>query len=154
MRPSLRATASAALLVVFLADCGSESNQDASSPSNQANARDPVTCTEIGCSNGIAIDATRLPKDVAEFELCTGSRCIESGGRIGPSAHLEIQCRKRPRTFRVSITAFSSEGEVVASGSRRVRLTPSRPNGPDCPPVCWSAGLRFSADTGALIPQT
>lgn len=43
-------------------------------------------------------------------------------------------------------------GERIAGARRSVTLRRTQPNGPHCPPVCFSNRLRFRADTGSLEP--
>ena len=55
-----------------------------------------------------------------------------------------------PKRERRVTMIVRKDGRVVARATERFTVKVSRPNGPDCPPVCRQVIARFDAATGSL----
>jgi hypothetical protein len=115
-----------------------------------------IICTLVGCESGVLVRLTRLPAAARTARVCARGRCTTLHVRTRrPSdnwAFAIVRC-KSPRNKRVEVTVelFGVTGTRLRFSSALVRLTArNQPNGPECGPTCWNAGLRYRGDTGAL----
>lgn len=156
------------LLLVSASACGPGKSPEGARnapPSSPAPVRG---CTEIGCVDGLRVTlepSARWPAGSYRFDLvidgtatsCTGSlplpscdtpglSCSGAGVQIGESGcalppaehgYSELMFASAPREVRVTI---SRDGQVVGERELEPVYQTSRPNGPECPPVCNSAG--------------
>ena len=122
-------------------------------------------CTLIGCANGFEIHLTRsapLAAGSYGFQFVIDGRavscsltlpttsqvqaCAEGSGvtvAAGPGAALgDVHIDGTPESVLATVTHGA---ETIASGSFKPLYRESRPNGPECPPVCKNAeaSLRF-----------
>ena len=116
-----------------------------------------IVCTLIGCDSGVMVKLTRLPGTARTARVCARGRCTtQRVSRRHPEdnwAFVTVRCRS-PRNQRVEVTVelFNASGVRLRFSSAVVRLDERhQPNGPDCGPTCWNAGLRYRGDTGALV---
>lgn len=97
----------------------------------------PVMCTQIGCSDGLNVELDGFSEEV-ELELAAGGEtrrvtCLPPG----PCIH-----------FVPDFTPEEVTATALLPGREEERtFTPEyrdeRPNGPDCPPVCRQARIRW-----------
>jgi hypothetical protein len=108
-------------------------------------------CTEIGCLPASAqIQLSSLPSTPAVVELCADDECRTVRGtrsRLGrvtvalpESAGEQVRIRVRVR----------SRGRVLAEDDALIPVESTRPNGPDCPPVCRYARSRMDLEMKTL----
>lgn len=98
----------------------------------------PTACTQIGCADGLNVELDGFDEEV-ELELTAGEEtrtvtCLPPG----PCHHFIPDFTPAE----VTATAF------LADGTEEERpFTPEyreeRPNGPDCPPICRQAAIRW-----------
>lgn len=102
-----------------------------------ATGAEPTMCTQIGCSDGLNVELDGFTEDL-EVELTAGGEtrtvtCLPPG-----------PCRHFIPDFtpaEVTATAFFPDREEERSFEPEYRE--ERPNGPDCPPVCRQASIRW-----------
>ena len=99
-----------------------------------------IACTEIGCSDGLAVELERVGAATIElvedgvtrhsFECSAGAACRTFVPGYTP-ARVEIVMRQ----------GDTSRRHTVQPG-----YTINRPNGPDCPPVCRQATVTVDVE--------
>ena len=115
---------------------------DAEVPAGAAEpAPDPgpvvTACTQIGCSDGLGVEIDGFTEEV-EIELAAGGEtrtltCVPPG----PCSHFIPDFMPEE----VTMTAFLADREEERTFTPEYRDV--RPNGPDCPPVCRQANVRW-----------
>lgn len=98
----------------------------------------PTMCTQIGCSDGLNVELDGFDEEV-ELELTAGEEtrtvtCLPPG-----------PCRHFIPDFtpaEVTATALLDDG-TEEERSFEPEYRDERPNGPDCPPVCRQASIRW-----------
>jgi hypothetical protein len=105
---------------------------DASPP-----AGGPTMCTQIGCSDGIRVELDGFSEEV-ELELAAdGATRTVTCVPPGPCQHFVPDFTPDE----VTATAFFPDREEERTFTPEYR--DERPNGPDCPPVCRQATIRW-----------
>ena len=116
-----------------------------------------IVCTLVGCGSGVVVTLTRLPQEAHTAQVCALGRCsslrISQRHRGQNVLFAEVRCRRpRHKLLHLTVTVFARSGARLRFSSARVRLTNKhQPNGPDCGPTCWNAGLRYRGDTGTFV---
>ncbi len=112
-----------------------------------------INCTLIGCSGGLTIEITGVSLAVGYEVTLT----LPSGEKItqvcdeSPRNDFEKSCTDAGVFFALPVDIDPPETvevEVVVNGeSHTQEFSPTyekfQPNGEDCPPVCYNAGLDF-----------
>jgi len=133
-----------ALALLALGGCGDEE------PEATPTVEPPVrACTEIGCSDGVYVQLSDVPRD-AEVTLCVDGRCRPA--RAGAPGLGQVDAplgRAAGETVRVAITVRRG-GRTIARASERLEVRTERPNGPGCPPMCRMATARFDMAAESL----
>lgn len=96
-----------------------------------------TACTQIGCDDGLGVELDGFQEEV-EIELTAGDEtrtltCLPPG----PCHHFVPEFLPEE----VTVTVFLPEGEERRTFTPEYR--DERPNGPDCPPVCRQARIRW-----------
>ena len=136
-------------LAALLAGCGGSSDGDDDAP--QAPPPQQQVCTEIGCADGVTIRIRGTPPEAETARACVQGRCQR--WRLRERGVWQVpMSRRAARTgsVTVAVSVHDASGTRLRSDRIRARVTSSRPNGPDCPPVCFSAGVAFDAERGRL----
>jgi hypothetical protein len=137
--PGLLAVAAASLLI----GCGSE-DSDALVQG----------CTLSSCTSHVAVRADGLPQQARSVTFCKDSLCVtEQIPRSKTAETVSFRCSPQPATIRASVIVSGSGGRVVGRASRVVSVERNQPNGPDCPPTCWSRDLHYSGVRNDLRPH-
>ena len=141
------------LALFALAGCGDDGGGDA--PRATATATPPaggLACTEIGCSNVAQVEFEGAPRGRVEVRMCVEDRCQTSVSRGQPPVALGIPLPESVGdSVRVTVT-MRRNGRTVARVDEQIPVRTTRPNGPDCPPVCRQASARFDVGTETLVP--
>lgn len=103
-------------------------------------------CTYASCESGVDVGLSRAPAKAAQVRFCVNGRCRRTEPTQGSS--LRFPCEAAPIRVRVSATLFDAHGNRLIRGRRHARLRKLQPNGPDCPPTCYVAWLRFNGHSG------
>lgn len=119
-------------------------------------ADEPPTrfCTAMGCTSGVAVRMQELSSihGASNVRVCVNSTCrttTPNRQRIRVDAPgLSGEARASVR-----VTVRDRDGRTVLRLSRRVALRKWTPNGPDCPPTCWSRTLRIDLQKHALTAE-
>lgn len=107
-------------------------------PAEPTTGAAPIMCTQIGCNDGLSVELDGFDEEV-ELELTAGEEtrtvtCLPPG----PCHHF-IPEFTPPE---VTATAFLADG-TEEERSFTPEYRDERPNGPDCPPVCRQAAIRW-----------
>ena len=101
------------------------------------------SCALVGCTSQLTV---RLPSGVTAGEACVGDVCtsrVVDGALLVPLGR-----RAEGDAVRVTVTLPGAprpyEGEVPVQRTR--------PNGPDCPPVCVNGEAEVDAASGRVLP--
>jgi hypothetical protein len=124
-----------------IADAGTNAPPAPASPAEPpAPATDaaPTMCTQIGCSDGLNVELDGFDEEV-ELELTAGEEtrrvtCLPPG-----------PCRHFIPDFtpaEVTVVALLEDG-TEEERSFTPEYRDEQPNGPDCPPVCRQASIRW-----------
>lgn len=136
--------AAAGLVAVgFAIDSGATRDSDA-----EVKPREPRACSEIGCDSGVFVTVTKIRHQLPNarrITLCAAGKCRSFGRRID-GASVRLPRVQRERRVRVKLVVRDGDGERLHRDRIRVRLRRFQPNGPGCPPVCYSCGLGLDAD--------
>jgi hypothetical protein len=108
-------------------------------------------CTLIGCSSGIGVALPgpgELPRRAVRVTVCMNDRCTSTRltRTSGQLVRVEDPRLAGPGPVRVRVVLRDGRGRRVSRAERDVTLLRAAPNGPDCPPACWSAALEFGAN--------
>lgn len=110
-------------------------------------------CTLIGCTPGVRALLKQLPSDARTLQLCRDNKCVtEPVDRSRRYDILAVNGHDQPGSPMVSVRVRDEHGRLLAETEHRVALKRTQPNGPDCPPPCWVAWLRYDGVTNTLIP--
>jgi hypothetical protein len=139
------------LALLALAGCGGDDGGDAP----RATATPPgdgLACTEIGCNDIAQVEFAEAPSGRVVVRMCVEDRCQRSVSRGQPPVALGIPLpQSTGESVRVSVTVRRN-GRTVARAAEQIPMTTTRPNGPDCPPVCRVANARLDVALGTLVP--
>lgn len=105
-------------------------------------------CTLVGCESGVFARVGRIRRQLPKarsIELCSLGKCRSFRVRTD-LASLRLRDVRGKRRVRVKLVVRNRSGKRIHSDRIRVRLRRVRPNGPDCPPVCFSCMLALDAD--------
>jgi hypothetical protein len=120
-----------------------------------AQPRQEQICTEIGCNNDLSIkvvDAQGAQVSGVHGTITAGDTTYAVDCAAPEDLARQVQCSADtitiggPNDLPSSITVALSAGELHYSGAVTLDVIESRPNGPECDPVC-----RLSAATVTLI---
>ena len=126
---------------------------------------DPIpgpVCTEIGCESLLVVDLVDtdiLPEETYQIEVCVDGTCVDESvtvdipgetgvGRLSLQADDDLIEFTLPpgdydTTAVVSVMVADAAGSVIVEGeSDAVPLERAQPNGPDCPPVCFTGRMQ------------
>ena len=147
---ALRGIGFALAAAAFAAGCGGGDSATDEAPRRQPPPQQQV-CTEIGCADGVTVRIRGTGPEAKTARVCVEGSCMrwrlrERGLWQVPMA----RAAARSGAVRVSVSVHDASGARLASGRIRARVSSSRPNGPDCPPVRYSAGVAFDAERGRL----
>jgi hypothetical protein len=108
-------------------------------------------CTEIGCSpDSVQVEVQGVPNGNFEVALCVENRkCVRQRRSGEPLQLLGGSIPKGRNDVRVTMVVRKN-GRVIARATRRFPVRVSRPNGPDCPPVCRQVNVRFDVPSNTL----
>ena len=108
-------------------------------------------CTEIGCLPASAqLQLSGLPSGPAVVELCADEECRTVRGTRGRLGRVSVAL-PRSAGDRVRIrVSVRSRGKAIAEDAALIPVESTRPNGPDCPPVCRYARSRMDLATHRL----
>lgn len=111
-------------------------------------------CTEIGCQSGLFLKlgpAKRAFPKTKKMRLCVDARC-RTFKRLGDPEWIGVVATGRlGSTARVSMTLFGKRGKVLRKQTIEAPVTTERPNGEDCPPVCYYVQAELNGK-GRLVP--
>ena len=108
--------------------------------------------TLIGCESGVLVKLERLPTRAASVEVCAGGRCRRADVPLMAIAFVPVaNAKARAGKLRVRVRVFAEGGQALFTRRRTVLLRAFRPNGGDCPPVCYQRTLRLVGDR-LLVP--
>jgi hypothetical protein len=128
-----------ALVAVAVAGCG------------DGGAGEGADCTQIGCLPASAqVQLSGLPSKSSVVELCAGDECRTVRGTRSRLGRVSVAL---PRSVgdRVEVRVLiRSRGRVLAEDTALIPVESTRPNGPDCPPVCRYARSRMDLETKRL----
>lgn len=122
-------------------------------------ARKELACTQIGCTSGIGVQFPGLRRAIPrawDVQVCAGADCVRWKAMHSDLTWVSTAWRgvpKRPEaTYTADVQVLDRRGRVLLHLRRAVRLRKWTPNGPDCPPTCYSATLALDAAHGRLEP--
>jgi hypothetical protein len=131
----------------------------------------PRACTEIGCESTLTFESDELAAHLAGARPLTVTACLDgdcsthrvAAGRCAGTGRLldaGLECNQGKLIVHLGGTAggkplgtgtHGARLELAAGGdvllderAEAIRFTRNQPNGPDCPPVCWTAVVRLS----------
>ena len=141
------------LALLALAGCGDDEGGDAPrATTTPTPPGDGLACTEIGCNDIAQVEFAEAPSGRVEVRMCVEDRCQTSVSRGQPPVALGIPLpASEDDSVRVSVTVRRN-GRTLARAAERIPVTTTRPNGPDCPPVCRIANARLDVASGTLAP--
>lgn len=116
-------------------------------------AEEPVPCTLIGCTSGIAIEVTKTKDEVDRITLCVQDRCRavpHKRGRVSTS-RIKVDCTEEITVLGV-LTARDSEGRKLGRYKAQIPMKASFPNGEGCPPACFNRSVRFNGSRLVVLP--
>ncbi len=139
----LRARLGTALLLAAVAGCGDDDGAGSAVPDHP--------CTEIGCGPPSAIvELSGMRAEPVAVTICAGQRCATVRSRGDQLTEATVGLPENAGdNVRVRVTVRSGR-RVLTKQAAVVPVKFSRPNGPDCPPVCKFARARLDVATGAL----
>lgn len=124
-------------------------------------SRSPAACTLVGCVSGLSFRSPRLSDlmasaDGATVRVCLDGACRQTTVARGTCAG-ELLCGPAGVTMfepgtgdliaaphTASITVTGPDGATLLDERRSgIRFGQVRPNGPDCPPVCYAASIQL-----------
>jgi hypothetical protein len=134
------------VVLAALAGCGEDSAGGGSGVPDRP-------CTEIGCMPAsVEVALSGLPDEPVAVTVCSDDRCSTIRGRgdqlTGVSTGMSEGVGD---SVRVKVTVRSGR-RVLTRQTGQIPVTTSRPNGPDCPPVCKIAQARLDVAGGRLEP--
>jgi len=103
-------------------------------------------CTEIGCTSGISAQVSDVHGDrrAAYVTLCMNSDCHRLTTKTDVVTVLEPSV-STPERVRVRLRVLDKHHHLLKQATRLATLTRTQPNGPCCPPTCFSAAFRYDA---------
>ena len=140
------------LALLALAGCGDDGDEPPRATATPTPPGDGLACTEIGCSNVAQVEFANAPSGRVVVRMCVEDRCQTSVSRGQPPVALGIPLPDSAGdSVRVTVT-MRRNGRTVARVDEQIPVETTRPNGPDCPPVCRQANARLDVATRTLIP--
>jgi hypothetical protein len=140
------------LALLAQAGCGGDGGGEPRATATAAPPADGLACTEIGCSNVAQVEFANAPRGRVVVRMCVEDRCQRSVSRGQPPVALGIPLPDAAGdSVRVTVT-MRRNGRTVARVAEQIPVETTRPNGPDCPPVCRIANARLDAALGTLVP--
>ena len=112
------------------------------------------SCNQAGCSSAVSFDADAgLFVEGSDYlvEVCVDGECTETQFSAYGAPPVTDDTLPRVRTYgamlpdgdyagadEVRLTITTTDGEPVAEALVPAEFERMRPNGPDCPPICWT----------------
>ena len=102
--------------------------------------RDPRVCTQIACRSGVTVlIPERLPESASRIRACVAERCRSaSTTSLGP-LFVPLPDARGSRKVTLRMKLLDAAGRPVGASIRKLQLERVQPNGPGCPPVCFTA---------------
>ena len=105
----------------------------------------PRACTEIGASNGVAVDVLDLVRsEQLDVEVCLEGQCVSAPLFVDgpPETFVELPAVDSVAELTYRVTVRTQAGAVVVP-TQEVIAAASRvqPNGEGCPPTAYQARL-------------
>jgi hypothetical protein len=120
-------------------------------------------CTEIGCTSAVVFNVSEdlVAGETYEVEACAADVCRSArlsvprgddvvsvtadGLELFPErdqVRLDLPNDDDGRTRTVMLTITDESGDRIVDATAEADFEQQRPNGPDCPPVCWVGQVR------------
>jgi hypothetical protein len=139
----LRARLGTALLLVALAGCGDDGGAGSTVPDHP--------CTEIGCGPPSAIvELSGMRAEPVAVTICAEQRCATVRSRGDQLTAVNVGLPEDAGESVRVVVEVRSGRRVLTKQAAVVPVKSSRPNGPDCPPVCKLARARLDVGAGVL----
>ena len=103
------------------------------------------TCADDGCVSALTL---RLPAGVTTAEACVQGVCAT---QVADGA-LQVPLARRAEGGTAAVTLTLGGNATVLAGE--IPLTRSRPNGPNCPPVCVTGEAEVDLDGSRVVPAS
>jgi len=156
--------------VAFLATAATAALVCAGGCSGSSDSRSPRACTEIGCSDGLAVEFSRPLREAGSYAVtldldgeriscqsalpfascsggspCSSTKVIleQSGCALPPNAHEIIGLRVTSVARTVSLR-IERDGSEIASQSFTPSYVRAAPNGEGCGPICEQASATLA----------
>ncbi len=140
----LRARLASVLLVAALAGCG-DGGADSAVPDHP--------CTEIGCGpSSASVELTGMRAVPVTVKICAEQRCATLGSRGDQLTEVNVGLPENVGDSVRVVVEVRSGRRVLTKQAAVIPVETSRPNGPDCPPVCKFARARLDVAGGVLEP--
>ena len=139
MLPARLATA---LVLVALAGCGDD---------GAGSAVPDHPCTEIGCGPPSAIvELSGMRAEPVAVTICAEQRCATLRSRGDQLTEVNVGLPDDAGDSVRVVVEVRSGRRVLTKQAAVIPVKSSRPNGPDCPPVCKLARARLDVGSGVL----
>jgi hypothetical protein len=114
-------------------------------PANTSAGEEYDFCTHAGCDSIVGVKLLEVPNRVASKRVCADEHCKRVRRR---ERTVRFPCADEPRRVRVKVALRAESGELLIRQHKEVGTRPVHPNGPECPPTCYSVVLDFNARSG------
>ncbi len=134
---------------------------------------EPISCTSIGCQNGLEIEFVRAAWPSGDYRIgvdvdgktttcegslplkacdagasfvCSGTPGVtlgESGCALPAASHSLSGLSLETTTASQVTLTLEHAGALIGTTTFQPEFSDVRPNGPDCPPLCRNAGRRL-----------
>src|SRR5580765_5305467 len=105
------------------------------------------SCTAVGAEDGVALTAVGYPADAAlSVKVCRGTTCASTQLDLTQSDAGFVALRLTSTTAQaLRVSVRTAAGPPVLEGAA-ISVVPVKiqPNGPDCDPTAYQAGIRVS----------
>lgn len=105
---------------------------------------DGQICPLAGCESQVVVSLSAVPRvaqvPFARAHVCAAGTCTVISARRR-AVHHWVPSVQGPQRLKVTVTFTTRSGTRLWRGTHAATLARSQPNGPDCPPVCWTGRL-------------
>ena len=105
---------------------------------------DGQICPLAGCESQVVVSLRSVPRvaqaPFGRVRVCAAGTCTVTPAR-SRGAHHPVPNVQGPQPVKVAVTFTTRSGTPLWRRTRAATLRRSQPNGPDCPPVCWTGRL-------------